>query len=127
MTAPSKISRRRLLGQALGAGITLPLFISSRKDPAPGGGAPVADPPPTDQPSSQDEPAPGPNDQVGVGIIGCGRRNGQLAIGKGGQGMRPEYARVVAVADINKRRAAAWGKEYGCPHFDDYQRWISTL
>ena len=57
-----------------------------------------------------------------MGIIGCGRRNGQLAIGKGGQGVPPEYARIVAVADLNTRRADAWAKHYKCPAFDDYRK-----
>jgi len=39
-------------------------------------------------------PARPVNDQIGVGIIGCGRRNGQLAIGKGGQGAPPAHARM---------------------------------
>ena len=107
MTVTGKISRRRLLGQALGAaaaGIALPTFISCR----PGAGL--------------NEQKTGPNDQIGVGIIGCGRRNGQLVIGKGGQGKPPEYARIVAVADFNKRRADAWAKYYHCPAFQDYRK-----
>jgi len=47
-----------------------------------------------------------------VGIIGCGRRNGQLMIGKGGQGAPPAHARVVAVADFNLKRAQEWGRNY---------------
>ena len=107
MPASKKISRRRLLGQALGAaaaGIVLPGCRSPREEPAPG-------------PSP-----PGPNDQIGVGIIGCGRRNAQLQVGRGGQGKPPEYARIVAVADINTRRANAWAKHYKCPAYDDYQK-----
>ena len=63
-----------------------------------------------------------PNDQIGVGIIGCGRRNSQLAIGKGGQGVPPSKARIVAVADLNRKRADDWGRYYNCPAFDDYRR-----
>ena len=62
-----------------------------------------------------------PNDQVGVGIIGCGRRNGQLVIGKGGQGKLPPYARIVAVADFNEKRAGQWAAKYECPAFQDYR------
>ena len=101
MAIARKISRRRLLGQALGAaavGIALPQFISCRK------------------PS-----APSANDQVGVGVIGCGRRNGQLMIGKGGQGEPPDCARIIAVADLNKRRAAQWAADYECPAYQDYR------
>ena len=108
MTVARKISRRRLLRQALGAtvaGIALPQFLSCRKGPAPAGGG----------------PAPGPNEQIGVGIIGCGRRNGQLAIGKGGQGKPPGYARIVAVADFNKKRADQWGANYKVPSFQEYR------
>ena len=65
MTVDRNISRRQLLGQAAGvalASTVLPGYAASGQK------------------------SPGPNDQVGVGIIGCGRRNGQLMIGKGGQG-----------------------------------------
>jgi predicted dehydrogenase len=62
-----------------------------------------------------------PNSQIGVGIIGCGRRNGQLILGKGGQGKPPGYARIVAVADLNQRRADQWAGKYRCPAFQDYR------
>ncbi|HUT94137.1 MAG TPA: Gfo/Idh/MocA family oxidoreductase [Thermoguttaceae bacterium] len=121
MTISKKISRRRLLRRALGAGISLPLFISCRREPAPGPSGPVGPPPQTPEPSPEDEQAAGPNDQVGVGIIGCGRRNGQLVIGKGGQGKMPKYARIVAVADLNEKRAGQWAAKYECPAFKDYR------
>jgi predicted dehydrogenase len=121
MTVSRKITRRRLLRQALGAGISLPLFISCRREPAPGPSGPVGPPPQSPEPSPEDERAAAPNDQVGVGIIGCGRRNGQLAIGKGGQGKMPNYARVVAVADLNRKRAEQWAARYECPAFQDYR------
>ena len=73
MTTAGKISRRRLLRQALAqaaAGIALPA-ISCRRD------------------SAMNPGKSSPNNQVGVGIIGCGRRNGQLLMGKGGQGKPP--------------------------------------
>jgi len=63
----------------------------------------------------------GANDQIGVGIIGCGRRNAQLVIGKGGQGAPPAHARIVAAADVNLKRAAEWGKHYRCAAFQDYR------
>ena len=69
MAIRTKISRRQMLGHALGAtaaGIALPHLALFGADAARAA-----------------------NDQIGVGIIGCGRRNGQLAIGKGGQGRRP--------------------------------------
>ena len=111
MTADRKISRRQLLGHAAGvalAGTVLPGCPSSRKNspPTPGGAR---------------QPAPSPNDQIGVGIIGCGRRNGQLMIGKGGQGAPPAHARVVAVADLNLKRAAEWARNYRCKAYQDYR------
>jgi len=114
MTVTGKFSRRQLLGQALGAaaaGIVLPgCPLSREKEPAPGA-----------SPAVIKKQATGPNERIGVGIIGCGRRNGQLAVGKGGQGMPPEYARIVAVADFNQRRADAWAKYYKCPAHKDYR------
>jgi predicted dehydrogenase len=62
-----------------------------------------------------------PNDEIHVGIIGCGRRNGQLAIGKGGQGAPPARARTVAVADFNKVRADQWAKNYRAVPYQDYR------
>ena len=59
--------------------------------------------------------------EIGVGIIGCGRRNGQLAIGKGGQGAPPKYARIIAVADFNMRRADMWAKHYKGQAYQDYR------
>jgi len=101
MTISTKISRRRMLGRTLGAavaGLAAPqcaLFV----------------------PAS----AFGANDRIGVGIIGCGRRNGQLAIGKGGQGAPPAHAQIVAVADLNLKRAAEWAKNYHAQPFQDYR------
>jgi len=63
------------------------------------------------------ESAKGANERIGVGIIGCGRRNGQLVTGKGGQGKPPKEAQIVAVADVNLRRAQQWAEKYKCPRF----------
>jgi predicted dehydrogenase len=114
MTVPTEISRRQLLGHAVGAaaaGITMPECLRAQGAVKPAS-APVV----------ISKPAVSPNEQIGVGIIGCGRRNGQLAVGVGGQGAPPKYARIVAVSDLNVRRAAAWGAFYKCPFFDDYRR-----
>jgi predicted dehydrogenase len=101
MASGSKITRRRMLGHAAGAaaaGFALPHLALF------GAG-----------------PAGSVNGQVGVGIIGCGRRNGQLAIGKGGQGAPPANARIVAVADLNMKRAEQWAKNYRCQAYQDYR------
>jgi predicted dehydrogenase len=117
MARGRKITRRRMLRQATGtalAGIVPPLFASCAKSRE--GKEPQ-------QPNSEQEGARTPTaiDEVGVGIIGCGRRNGQLVMGKGGQGKLPDYARIVAVADLNQKRAGQWADKYQCPAFDDYR------
>jgi predicted dehydrogenase len=114
MTVPREISRRQLFGHALGAaaaGIALPEWLRAQD---------TADP--ASAPAVIGNSGASPNEQIGVGIIGCGRRNGQLAVGVGGQGAPPKYARIVAVADLNTRRAANWGTFHKCPIFDDYRR-----
>ena len=98
MSVAKKISRRQALGRVVGAaaaGFALPRFVKGL--------------------------SPSPNAQIGVGIIGCGRRNGQLAIGKGGQGAPPAHARIVAVADLNLKRAEGWAKNYKCQAYQDYR------
>ncbi len=115
MTDISKISRRRLLGRALGAAAAV--SFSGCPNPE----TPTRPAPPQPEPPSEDEPPPGPNEQIGVGIIGCGRRNGQLVIGKGGQGYLPAHARIVAVADFNLARAQQWARNYRAKAFQDYR------
>ena len=119
MTVSRKISRRRLLRQGLGAaaaGIALPVFTSCRREPISQTNYP-------DATSAPEDRAAGPNDQIGVGIIGCGRRNAQVVRGeeRSGQGKPPKEARIVAVADVNKKRAEQWGAKYNCPAFQDYR------
>ena len=98
MTVKKRISRRRLLGQAVGvalAGAALPACDNDKPATA------TKTTKTTKKPSAEAvRRASEANEEVGVGIIGCGRRNGQLAIGKGGQGKRPDFARIVAVADV---------------------------
>ena len=113
MSVNGKFSRRQLLGQAWGAAAAVSLS-----------GCPVSGPttPPSQSASSPTKkPAPSPNDQIGVGIIGCGRRNGQLVIGKGGQGEPPAHARIVAVADFNLARANEWARNYRAKAYQDYR------
>ena len=100
MKTVNKITRRRLLKQSLGAaaaGIALPALCSCTG------------------------PHGSPNSQINVGIIGCGRRNGQLVIGKGGQGAPPPNARIVACADFNGIRADQWAKNYRADSYQEYR------
>jgi len=64
----------------------------------------------------------GANEQIGVGIIGCGRRNGQLVTGNVGK--LPKEARIVAVADVNIHRAEQWANKYECQAFQDYRKML---
>jgi len=99
MTAIRKISRRRMLRQALGAtvaGIALPQLV----------------------PGS----AFGANDEIGVGMIGCGRRNAQLLVGRGGQGKPPKEIHIVAVADFHQKRADQWAAKHQCQAYHDYRK-----
>ncbi|MDZ7619784.1 MAG: Gfo/Idh/MocA family oxidoreductase [Patescibacteria group bacterium] len=116
MSCNDKLSRRRLLGHALGAAA---VSLAGCPDP-------------NRKPSSSPAPvcpskphackcAASPNEQIGVGIIGCGRRNGQLVIGKGGQGQPPPHARIVACADFNIARAQQWARNYGAKAYQDYR------
>jgi len=111
-----KLSRRRVLKQALSVtavGMTLPTFVSCSKEA-----------PSTSEVSGAKLPTPGPNDQIGVGIIGCGRRNAQLQIGRGDQGKPPREARIVAVADLNLTRAKQWGEKYKAEVYQDYRKML---
>ncbi len=108
-----QISRREMLSRAAAltvAGATLPAWLEES--------AMAAQAPEARRVS--------PNDEIGVGIIGCGRRNSQLATGVGGQGTPPPEARIVAVADLNLRRASAWGAHHKCDFFDDYRRLLDN-
>jgi predicted dehydrogenase len=98
MRSSGKISRRRMLalGAAAGVGLQLPLYV----------------------PAS----AFGANDQIGVGVIGCGRRSAQHYNGRGGQGMPPKEARIVAVADFYLKRAHQWAVKHKAQPFQDYRK-----
>lgn len=113
MGVSKKISRRQML-QAAAAGFGLPYFISCQQRPASVAGKTSAAP--------QSGLKPSPNEQIGVGIIGCGRRNGQLMAGVGGQGAPPAHARIVALADFNLQRADRWGRVHGVrKQYQDYR------
>ncbi len=59
---------------------------------------------------------PAPNDQIGIGYIGCGRRSANLR----GRGLPPQ-GRVVAAADCNLPRAKAVAAKYGAKAYQDYR------
>ncbi|MFC1597502.1 Gfo/Idh/MocA family protein, partial [Planctomycetota bacterium] len=120
MRVIKKISRRQVLRQGLGAaavGLAAPMIISCKPLPAP------PDPPDT---SGQPNRIPAANDQIGVGIIGCGRRNSQLQTGLGEQGAPPAEARIVAVSDYNLTRAKQWAKSYGAEAYQDYRKMLES-
>jgi len=104
-----RFSRRRLLGSAVGAaaGAALAAKQSSAF------GVPMF---------WVKSSSVSPNEQIGVGIIGCGRRMCQLQDGRGGQGKPPKERRIVAVADLNLKRAHLWGRTYNCPAYQDYRK-----
>ena len=77
----NRLTRRELLAKSAKSAVVLALgsqFVGCPKQDA---GVPQIVP----------ESAKGANERIGVGIIGCGRRNGQLVIGKGGQGKPPIF------------------------------------
>jgi hypothetical protein len=62
---------------------------------------------------------PGPNDRIGVGYIGVGRRGRQLM-------HLPPEARIVAVADVDRRRAELVARARGCRAYTDYRRMLEA-
>lgn len=61
----------------------------------------------------------GPNDRIGVGLIGAGRRAGQLT------GL-PSDARIVAVSDCNLPAAEAMAAKFQCPAYHDYRKMLES-
>ncbi len=61
---------------------------------------------------------PGANDRIGIGAIGVGRQGSSLQEWLG----RLKEARMVAVADVDMRRARDWGKKLNAEPFQDYRR-----
>lgn len=112
MSANGKISRRQLLGQALGVA-AVSLSGCPGTGPTTPASRPVAVPASISTRNA--------HRQITVGIIGCGRRNGQLVIGKGGQGAPPAHARIVACADFNLTRAEQWARNYRAKAYQDYR------
>ncbi len=60
-------------------------------------------------------PRPGPNERIGVGYIGVGRRGTAL------MGLPPD-GRIVAVCDVDPRRAEAAAARGKCPARTDYRK-----
>ncbi len=58
---------------------------------------------------------PGPNERIGIGYIGVGRRGRQL------RPMPPE-GRIVAVCDLYKPQAAKLADKLGCRAYTDYSK-----
>jgi predicted dehydrogenase len=62
---------------------------------------------------------PGANERIGVGYIGVGRRGNQL------MGLPPE-GQIVAVADVDRRRAEATAAARHCRPLTDYRRLLDA-
>jgi predicted dehydrogenase len=61
---------------------------------------------------------PGPNDRIGVAIIGAGGQGG----GNLGNVAKNDFVNIVALCDVDERRAAASFKKYEkVPHFADFR------
>ncbi|HID77420.1 MAG TPA: Gfo/Idh/MocA family oxidoreductase [Planctomycetaceae bacterium] len=101
MGAVTRMDRRKLLrGAACAAvGTGLPLFVPAR--------------------ALAGEGRPGPNDRIGVGYIGVGRRGNQL------MNLPPE-GRIVAVADVDRRRAEEVAARRQCRSYTDYRKMLEA-
>ena len=94
-----QISRRTILRRAIAAGAMTPYVIPSGVFAAGG--------------------RPGANDRIGVGYIGAGRRSGQL------RDISAD-AQIVALADVNIRRARDNAAHYGAKAYQDYHRMLQS-
>ena len=99
MSKTKNISRRTLLRRAVAAGAVTPFIIPS--------GVLAA------------EDRPGPNDRIGVGYIGTGRRSGQL------RGVSSD-AQIVAMADVDISRARANANKYKAKAYQDYREMLKS-
>jgi predicted dehydrogenase len=100
LRARGGLSRRRFLTTTTGAAaaITLPSFVPGGVLAAPG--------------------RPGPNERIGIGGIGVGRRGAQDVNYTG----RLPLARIVAVADVNLPRARQVARPFKAAVYQDYRR-----
>jgi len=102
MSGLKTISRRRLLCRAAAwtaGGVAVPYFIPAAALAA---GA-----------------RPGANDRIGIGYIGVGRRGNQL--------MRlPPEGRIVAAADVDRRRAETTAAARKCRAYTDYRKMLES-
>jgi len=102
MACSSKLSRRRFLGRSasLAAGaVTAPHIIRSGVLEA--------------------AQRLGPNDRIGLGYIGVGRR-GRALMGI------PREGQIVAVADVDFRLAVGIAKRRNCRAFKDYRKMLES-
>jgi predicted dehydrogenase len=110
MTHSDQLSRRRFVkqgGALAAAGASLPYLI-------PSGVLGLA--------GCTCAPQPGPNERIGIGFIGCGRRGGQIRVDGGSGPMPEEEIRMVAVADVNLERAEEWAEREKCEAYQDYRK-----
>ena len=95
----SHASRRSFLGKTIATAVVVPYMIPSGILAAEG--------------------RPGPNDRIGVGYIGAGRRSGQL------RDISAD-AQIVAMADVNMRRARGNAAKYNATAYQDYRRMLQS-
>ena len=62
---------------------------------------------------------PGANDRIGIGYIGVGRRANQLM-------NLPEEAQIVAVSDVNLKRAESVAAKKNCRAYQDYRKMLES-
>jgi len=98
----ARLSRRRFLRRTGGAAVaivTAPYYVRAGALGAPG--------------------KPGPNDRVGIGYIGVGRRAQQLM-------SLPKDTVVTAVADVHRGRAGQVAEKLKCAAYSDYRALLES-
>jgi len=100
--SPAKIeSRRQFLRRSLAcaaAGVATPYVIPANVLAAPG--------------------RPGPNDQIGIGGIGVGRQGSGVVQGAAAT----KVGRIVAIADVNRKRGAEFAARFKAEPYLDYRK-----
>jgi len=103
MSTAKNLTRRRFLeqsGKVLASALAIPAVVPSGVLAAPN--------------------RPGPNERVGVGFIGAGRRCGNL------RGRFPKTGQIVGINDVFLPRAQSVAKRYGCPSWQDYRKLLES-